>query len=67
LRGSGFGLLATVQGIGDFLSSIVVGVLWSVHPQYAMTFVIVTALVGACVVATLPKDSSATDKQSDAH
>jgi sugar phosphate permease len=28
-RGSGFGVLATVNGIGDLISSVVVGVLWS--------------------------------------
>jgi len=28
-RGSGFGVLATVNGIGDLVSSIAVGVLWS--------------------------------------
>ncbi len=29
VRGSGFGVLATVNGIGDLVSSIAVGVLWS--------------------------------------
>ena len=28
-RGSGFGVLATVNGVGDLISSVVVGVLWS--------------------------------------
>ena len=31
-RGLGFGTLATVNGIGDLVSSIVVGVLWAVSP-----------------------------------
>lgn len=29
MRGSGFGVLATVNGVGDLVSSIVVGALWS--------------------------------------
>ena len=52
VRGVGFGVLATVQGIGDLISSIVVGFLWVLHPAWAMAFVIVTALVGAAVIAS---------------
>jgi MFS family permease len=29
IRGSGFGVLATVNGVGDLISSVVVGVLWT--------------------------------------
>jgi MFS-type transporter involved in bile tolerance (Atg22 family) len=29
-HGMAFGVLATVNGVGDFLSSIIVGVLWTV-------------------------------------
>ncbi|HEV2289687.1 MAG TPA: MFS transporter [Candidatus Acidoferrales bacterium] len=29
IRGTGFGVLATVNGLGDFVSSLVVGALWS--------------------------------------
>jgi MFS family permease len=59
LRGSGFGLMATVQGIGDFLSSAVVGLLWSLHPQWAMSFVMATALIGAAVVLRTPMGAGA--------
>ena len=51
IRGTGFGVLATVQGIGDFVSSTVVGFLWVLHPTWAMGFVIVTSLVGAAIIA----------------
>lgn len=54
-RGMGFGLLATVQGFGDLVSSIVVGFLWILHPVWAMTFVAATALVGAAVVLSMPQ------------
>jgi MFS family permease len=52
VRGIGFGVLATVQGIGDLISSIVVGFLWVLHPAWAMSFVIVTAIIGAAVIAS---------------
>ncbi len=51
VRGVGFGVLATVNGLGDFLSSTAVGVLWVVSPSLAMSFVIVTSLVGAAIIA----------------
>jgi hypothetical protein len=50
-RGAGFGILATVNGIGDFIASVSVGALWVVSPVYAMIFVIVTSLGGAVVIA----------------
>ena len=51
LRGTGFGLLDTVNGIGDFASSAVVGYLWLVSPAAAMSWVIAMSLGGAAVVA----------------
>jgi MFS family permease len=54
-RGVGFGVLATVNGVGDFLSSAVVGVLWVLSPAWAMGFVMATSLTGAGVIlATHP-------------
>jgi MFS family permease len=50
-RGTGFGVLATVQGMGDFLSSTIVGFLWVLHPALAMGFVISTSLIGAAIIA----------------
>ena len=51
LRGTGFGLLSTVNGIGDFLSSLLVGTLWAVSPPVSMGLVIITSLAGAAVIA----------------
>lgn len=51
-RGVGFGVLATVNGIGDFASSVSVGVLWAISPIAAMSFVAITSLVGAALIAT---------------
>ncbi len=49
-RGVGFGVLATVNGIGDFASSTIVGVLWAVAPAAAMSFVAVASLLGSAVI-----------------
>jgi len=51
VRGVGFGVLATVNGIGDFLSSALVGALWAASPTWAMGAVIALALGGAVLVA----------------
>ena len=51
-RGAGFGVLATVNGIGDFIASVSVGMLWVVSPAYAMIFVIVTSLCGAVIIGS---------------
>jgi MFS family permease len=51
IRGVGFGTLATVNGIGDLVSSVLVGFLWVVSPVWAMAYVIGTSLTGAAVIA----------------
>ncbi len=52
VRGTGFGVLATVNGVGDLVSSILVGALWALHPAVAMLYVIVTSLIGASIIAS---------------
>ena len=52
-RGIGFGVLASVNGIGDMISSAAVGTLWLFSPVGAMAFVIVTSLIGSALIATL--------------
>jgi len=51
VRGIGFGVLATVNGAGDLISSILIGALWAVWPAVAMLFVIATSLSGAVIIA----------------
>lgn len=51
-RGAGFGVLATVNGAGDLVSSMLVGVLWTISPPAAMAFVIATSLSGAGLIAS---------------
>lgn len=55
-RGIGYGVLATANSIGDFLSSIVVGYLWS-HVSAASGFIYAAALTiaGAMALIAIPK------------
>lgn len=51
VRGSGFGVLATANGIGDLVSSVVVGALWSaVSPTAGFLYAGVFAVIGAALV-----------------
>ncbi|MBO0721980.1 MAG: MFS transporter [Blastocatellia bacterium] len=51
IRGMGFGVLATINGLGDFVSSAAVGFLWVLSPAWAMLFVILVSLIGAAIIA----------------
>ena len=54
-HGMAFGVLATVNGIGDFISSIVVGALWSAAgATIAFAYSAVLFFAGALLVARLP-------------
>jgi MFS family permease len=51
VRGTGFGVLATANGIGDLFSSVVVGTLWSaVNPAAGFLYAAAFAVVGAAIV-----------------
>lgn len=53
-HGMAFGALATVNGAGDFLSSIIVGALWTAFgPPVAFGYCAVLFIVGAGMVARL--------------
>ena len=50
-HGMGFGVLATVNGVGDFISSIVVGALWTAWgTQVAFAYSTVLFAAGSFVV-----------------
>jgi MFS family permease len=54
-HGMAFGVLATVNGIGDFLSSAIVGLLWSVAgTTVAFGYSAALFFAGAVLVARLP-------------
>lgn len=51
IRGTGFGVLATANGIGDFASSIVVGTLWTmVAPAAGFLYGAVFSVAGAALM-----------------
>jgi MFS family permease len=51
IRGIGMGVLGTVNGIGDFGASVIVGLLWTtVSPAVGFGFAAVVMLVGAVVL-----------------
>jgi MFS family permease len=51
MRGTGYGVLATVNGVGDFLSSIIVGLLWStVDPLAGFAYATILFALGAIVI-----------------
>jgi len=54
VRGTGYGVLATVNGIGDFSSSIIVGALWTVvSPAAGFIYATVLFGLGAIVIYKL--------------
>lgn len=51
VRGTGFGILAGVNGIGDLVSSIVVGLLWThVSAEAAFGYAAVTSAIGSVLL-----------------
>lgn len=60
VRGVGFGVLATVNGIGDFVSSVAVGGLWVASPVWAMGFVVVVSITGAIMIGLTSTSSPGT-------
>jgi MFS family permease len=55
-RGTGFGVLQTVNGIGDFASSAVVGVIWAlISPLMAFTYAAVLSAAGGIILLYLTR------------
>jgi len=54
VRGAGYGVLATVNGLGDFLSSIVVAGLWTaINPTAGFAYATTLFLLGAIIIYTV--------------
>jgi len=57
VRGTGYGLLNTVNGMGDFVSSITAGVLWTVFAfSFAFAYGAILAIVAAFVLIVVKND-----------
>jgi MFS family permease len=55
-RGTGFGVLQTVNGIGDFVSSTVVGALWVIiSPLVAFSYAAVLSMSGGVILLYLTR------------
>ncbi|MCW4043924.1 MAG: MFS transporter [Candidatus Bathyarchaeota archaeon] len=55
-RGTGFGILQTVNGIGDFASSVVVGALWAlISPLIAFGYAAALSAVGGLILLYLTR------------
>lgn len=53
VRSTGFGALAAVNGIGDFVSSLAVGALWTVFtPEIGFAYSLVLSLAGAVAISS---------------
>jgi MFS family permease len=51
LRGTGYGVLATANGLGDFASSLLVGLLWTaVGPAAGFAYAAGLSVIGAAIV-----------------
>jgi MFS family permease len=49
-RGLGFGLLGGVNGVGDLVSSVLVGALWTLHPRLGFGYAAALMALGAAVL-----------------
>jgi dipeptide/tripeptide permease len=59
VRATGFGVLATVNGIGDFVSSIMVGFLWSaVSPAAGFAYAALLTALGGVFILRLGKETA---------
>jgi MFS family permease len=59
IAGTAFGLLGTVNGIGDFASSIIVGALWTtIGPKWGFAYAVIVGLAGMIIMAKTPPSIS---------
>jgi MFS-type transporter involved in bile tolerance (Atg22 family) len=53
-HGMAFGTLATINGVGDFFSSMIVGALWTaLGQQIAFSYTAILFIAGALLVLTI--------------
>ena len=59
VAGTAFGVLGVVNGVGDFVSSLLVGILWSlIGPTFSFLYAAVVGLAGTILMASLTTDRS---------
>ena len=56
VRGTGYGILNTVDGMGDFISSFVVGTVWTIlSPSIAFTYGAIISFIAAFLLLSMMK------------
>ncbi|MEJ2656056.1 MAG: MFS transporter [Desulfobacterales bacterium] len=64
IAGTAFGLLGAVNGIGDFASSIIVGVLWTaIGPKWGFAYAAIMGLAGMILMAKAPPATAVSVKK----
>jgi MFS family permease len=59
VRGTAFGLLGSVNGVGDLVSSVLVGALWTgVSPEIGFGYAAVAMALGALALARQEGDAA---------
>ncbi len=67
LRGRGYGLVGLVDGVGDLVSSVVVGVLWTVTaPAWGFAYAALLSIAGALVLLPGLREAASAEPQPDA-
>ena len=51
LRGTAFGVLGAVNGVGDVVASLAVGLLWAISPAVGLSYAAVTMAAGTAMLA----------------
>ena len=65
IRGRGFGVLGLVDGIGDLVSSVVVGILFTVtDPVWNFVYAAVLATSGAIALGSRRSDSTTPGREA---
>jgi MFS family permease len=49
-RGTAYGLMGTVNGVGDLVSSVIVGLLWALHPAAGFAYAAAMKLLGTLLL-----------------
>ena len=65
LAGTAYGVLGTVNGVGDFVSSLVVGLLWTaVGASWGFAYAVVVGLAGTILMARLRSHTYSPDTKT---
>jgi MFS family permease len=65
IAGTAYGLLGVVNGIGDFVASIVVGALWTtIGPEWGFAYAVIVGLIGTVLMVKAPSAVSIHVKES---